>query len=217
MWGNWGETLKMCFSWYQDGRMRRREEEYRSSCPHLVLCFFFPFTLFLFCGFVNEVCVREAWSSLLTSAKKKREREREKTKRQSGLKEQPGFGGRNYGKSAGSALQQRAGRLDERRRERGVGAVLARSLLWCVFVLCATQLLSSTHGNTHTQTWHTDRIKWRGEQSCTEDTYTHTQTCEISNYPINFWWPTKVVFTLYFSQVAEDALLLLCNEDVICK
>ena len=81
-------------------------------------------------------------ATLLTSAKRKKKRagekkKKKKTKRQSGLKEQPGSGsgGRSYGKSAGSALQQRGGRLDEREREkeRGRGGerrgVLAMSLL----------------------------------------------------------------------------------------
>lgn len=52
-------------------------------------------------------------ATLLTSAEKKKKRG-QKTKRQSGLKQQPG--GRSYGKSAGSALEQRGGTLDERER-----------------------------------------------------------------------------------------------------
>lgn len=93
--------------------------------------------------------------ALLTSAKK-REREREKTERQSGLKVQPGFsrsGGGSYGKSAGSALQQRGEKLDEReRRKRGAGEWKGagdESPLMCLCALCHSASL--IHSWKHTQ------------------------------------------------------------------
>lgn len=126
-------------------------------CASSFRSFFFS----LFCGFVNEVCERGmklCEATLLTSAekKKKKKKEREKTKRQSGLKEQPGFGsgGRSYGKSAGSALQQRGGRLDEREREReeegGWRGAGDESPLMCLCALCHPASLIHSWKHTHT-------------------------------------------------------------------
>lgn len=63
-------------------------------------------------------------ATLLTSAKKKEggKKERKRPKDEAALKSKPGLGSssRSYGKSAGSALQQRRGKeLDERGREEG--------------------------------------------------------------------------------------------------
>lgn len=119
----------------------------------------------VFCGFLNEVCLGEAWISvkpLCWHQREKKKRKREggrgsrKTKRQSGLKEQPGFGGRVQ---AQRCYKDEGGwmRVTEKWGGGGGGGVLVKSLLWCSFVLCATQLLSSPYGNTHTlrQSCHT--------------------------------------------------------------
>lgn len=114
--------------------------------------------------------------ALLTSAKKK-EREREKTERQSGLKVQPGFGrsgGGRYGKSAGSALQQRGGKLDEReRRKRGAGEWKGagdESPLMCLCALCRSASL--IHSWKYTEESDIE-IKCKQEQRCMKHMQSH--------------------------------------------
>lgn len=166
--GKTGGTLKMCLffpaltpqtSWEEE------EERGRVALKLSPSCFMIPLPLFVHSLPFLWFCKWGVWDAassvkpLCWHQRKKKGggQKREKTKRQSGLKEQPGFGrgSRSYGKSAGSALQQSGGRMEE---EGWIG-VLAMSPLWCAFVLSAIRLLSSTppyaHKHTLTEIWLT--------------------------------------------------------------
>lgn len=153
----WGGFWKCIFldaktGWWGGGR----REEGRALLLLSPSCFAIllpirslPFLWFCKWG-VCEGGMKHCEATLLTSAEKKRERER-RPKDKAALKCSRA--------SAGATARVQAQRCNKegswmraRGREEGgreSGRVLVMSRLWCVFVLCATQLLSSTHGNTH--------------------------------------------------------------------
>lgn len=196
-WENWRETLKMCFSWHHEEGNRRREEEPRYGCPHLVLWFhfFYLFVLFLFCGFVNEVCEGEALKlcedTLLTSAEKKKKKKK-RPKDEAALKSNQASAA-----AAGATTRVQAQRCN---KEEGGWITEEEERVWGGYwwrassdvSLCSVPP-SLSHGNTHTHTHGKARTELHRRH-----TAIHAQTCEISNYPINFWWPIKVVFILAF-------------------
>lgn len=138
-------------------------------------------------------------ATLLTSAgKKKKEKDAEWGKRwkdKAALKSSRASAGAAAGVPAQRCNKEEGGCMTEAERG-GAGGLLVKSPLWCVFVLRATQLLSSTNESVRTygKVEEDDKeIKWK---TITERHQSRTQTWEISHYTINFWWPTKVVFTL---------------------
>lgn len=201
-------------------RSSRREEEPRYSCPHLVLRFFFflgLFIFFLFCGFVNEVCVcvyggeRKARSCVKPlcwhQRKRKRERGRKKRKRP---KDEAALKNNRALAAAGATTRVQAQRCNKGEggwmRERGREGVVvvwwegggaAMSLLWCVFVLCATQLLPHTHIYTQLRRviWKSSRRENRAAQETHKRAHTHVKQAFIL---LTFDDLQKLFFSFFF-------------------
>lgn len=179
-----GETFENVFF-----LMPRREDKEERGRALLLLspsCFVIllsirslPFLWFCKWG----VCVKEAWSTvspaLLTSAKKREREKRPKDK--AALK----CSRASAGAAAGATARVQAQRCNKEERSwmreregkggRESGRGLVMSLLWCVFVLCATRRLSSTHGNTHRREWYRNQVQARTEM---HETHAVTQKHE---------------------------------------
>lgn len=154
---NWGGNFENMFFLM----LRQREGKHWHSCPLLV---FAPLLSIPSCSLLwfskrgvleREGEARSSAKPLCWHQRKKRKRKRErlrKTKRQSGLL-------KSSRASAGATARVQAQLCNKERggwiRDRRVGwrwGVLVKSPVWCVFVFCATQLLSSPYGNTHAHT-----------------------------------------------------------------